>query len=114
MKNKYKFYNFYIDEKGKKVIAVTHYAGRTIKGIAKCSPEDTFDVEFGCMIAVARAEEKVAKAKVRNAAKRYLEAAVAADAAEKRFADMKQYYMDAIDQLDQAEIDVNSLFKQGE
>ena len=45
--NKYKFYKFHIDEKGKKVVAVTHYAGRTIKGIAKCAPVDTFDIDFG-------------------------------------------------------------------
>jgi hypothetical protein len=77
LKNKYKFYAFSIDEKGKKVIAITHYGGKAIKGIAKCAPEDTFDVEFGCKLAVARAEAKVAKAKIRNASAKYLEAAKA-------------------------------------
>lgn len=100
IESKYKFYSFHIDEKGKKVVAVTHYAGRTIRGIAKCSPADTFDIELGCKIAVARAEKKVAQAKIRNASAKYLAAAVAADAAQKRFDDMKQYYMDAVDQFD--------------
>ena len=103
LKEKYKFYNFHVDTEGKKVIAVTHYAGKTIKGIAKCSPEDTFDVEYGCALAVARAERKVAKAKVRNAVARYIEAAKAADEAQRRYDAMKQYYMDAVDQFDDAE-----------
>ena len=111
MTDKYKYYSFHVDEEGKKVIAVTHYAGRAVRGIAKCAPEDTFDVEIGCKIAVARAEAKAARAKIRNAAAKYLEAAKAADAAEKRFDEMKQYYMDAIDQLDEAEEYLDKLLK---
>ena len=111
MIDKYKYYSFHVDEKGKKVIAVTHYAGRTVRGIAKCAPEDTFNVEIGCKIAVARAEKKVARAKARNAVDKYLEAAKAADAAEKRFDEMKQYYIDAIDQLDEAEEYLDNLLK---
>lgn len=111
MTDKYKYYSFHVDEESRKVVAVTHYAGRAVRGIAKCAPEDTFDVETGCKIAVARAEKKVARAKVRNAAEKYLQAAKVADAAEKRFDDMKQYYMDAIDQLDQAELDLENLVK---
>ena len=111
MQNKYKYYSFHIDEEGKKVIAVTHYAGRAVRGIAKCAPEDTFDVELGCKIAVARAERKVARAKIRNAAAKYLEAAKAADAAQKRFDDMKQYYIDAVDQFDEAEEQLEKLLK---
>ena len=102
MENKYKFYNFYVDEKNKKVIAVCHYGGKSIRGVAKCSPEDIFDIEYGKKLAVARAEVKVAQAKIRNAATKYLAAAKAADIAEKRFDDMKQYYMDAVDQCDVA------------
>lgn len=114
MTNKYKFYSFHVDEKGKKVIAVTHYAGHTIKGIAKCAPEDTFDVELGCKIAVAKAEVKVAKAKRRNAATKYCEAAKAADIAEHRYNKMKQYYIDSVDQLDDARKQLNILLNQDE
>ena len=111
IKDKYKHYSFIVNEDKKKVIAVTHYAGRAIRGIAKCSPEDAFNMELGCMLAVARAEEKVAKAKVRNASAKYLEAAKAADAAQKRFDDMKQYYIDSVDQLDEIEEELNNLLK---
>lgn len=111
MENKYKFYKFYKNFEKGEIIAVTHYAGSTIRGVAKCSPEDNFDDVYGIELAVARAEIKVAKAKSRNAATKYLEAAAAADAAEKRFDEMKQYYMDAIDQLDEATEYLNNLLR---
>ena len=38
MTDKYKYYSFHVDEESKKVIAVTHYAGRAVRGIAKCAP----------------------------------------------------------------------------
>lgn len=42
-----------------KVIALTKDAGKTIRGVAKCAPEDAFDLEFGKKLARARAAEKV-------------------------------------------------------
>ena len=69
MKNNYKIY---IDEKNKTVIAVCRYAGRNVRAIAKCSPEDTFDVDFGTKLAKARCDVKVAKAKIQNASAAYM------------------------------------------
>ena len=112
MENKYKFYSFYTNENKGEVIAVTHYAGHTIKGVAKCNPIDEFDLKTGMKLAVARAEKKVAKAKVRNAANKYLEAARAADEAEKYFDKMKQYYMDSVDQLEEAEESLINILKE--
>ena len=109
MENKYKFYKFYVNEDKGEVIAVTRYGGRAIKGIAKCSPEDIFNLELGKRIAVARAERKVAKAKLRNASVKYCEAAAAADAAVKRYEKMKQYYIDSVDQLDETTEILSSL-----
>lgn len=99
MKNKY---DIYIDEKNKKVIAVCRYGGRKVRATATCAPEDTFDIAFGTNLAIARCEVKVAKMKIQRASAKYLEASVAADAAQKRYDDMKQYYMDSIDQFDAA------------
>ena len=99
MKNVYKTY---VDEKNRKVIAVCRYAGRKIKAAATCAPEDTFDIETGTKLAIARCEWKVAKIKLQNASSKYLEAAKAADKAQKRFDKMKDYYMDSVDQLDAA------------
>ena len=39
-----------------KVIAITTYAGKTVRGIAKCSPDDSFSKEKGEELAVARCD----------------------------------------------------------
>ena len=99
MKNVYKTY---VDEKNKTVIAVCRYAGRNVRAVAKCSPEDTFDIAIGTELAIARCEWKVAKLKLQNAGSCYMKAAKAADEATLRLSKMKDYYMDSVDQLDAA------------
>ena len=42
------------------VIAISTYAGKTVKGIAKVDPRDTFDPEVGKQLATARCAEKIA------------------------------------------------------
>ena len=98
MKNKF---NIYII-KNKSVIAVCRYAGRNIRAVAKCAPEDKFDAEFGTKLAIARCKIKVAKAKIQNASVAYMKASVAADEAQRQYDKMKDYYMDSVDQLDEA------------
>ena len=51
---------------GNKVIAVSTYAGKTVRGIAICSPEDKFDIEFGKKLAAARCNEKVAEKRLHD------------------------------------------------
>ena len=99
MKNVYKTY---VDEKNRTVIAVCRYAGRNVRAVAKCSPEDTFDIAIGTELAIARCEWKVAKLKLQNAGSCYMKAAKAADEATLRLSKMKDYYMDSVDQLDTA------------
>ena len=48
------------------VVAVSSYKGRTIRGVAKCSEEDEFDLETGKKLAAARCAMKIAKARVKN------------------------------------------------
>lgn len=106
MKNNYKIY---VDEKNKTVIAVCRYAGHNIRAVAKCAPEDTFDIEFGTKLAKARCDLKVARAKIQNASTAYMKASVAADEAQRKYDKMKQYYMDSVDQLDEAIVAHNKL-----
>ena len=56
-----------------KVIALSSYAGRTVRGVAKCHPGDTFDVEVGKALAAARCNEKVAAKRYARANKKYNE-----------------------------------------
>lgn len=54
---KYKYYT-----NGKNiVVAVASYAGRTIRGVAKCNELDEFDFETGKELAAARCAVKIAK-----------------------------------------------------
>ena len=53
-------YNFYTDGKTK-VVAVSTYAGKVVRGVAKCDVNDTFSFEKGKELAAARCNEKIAK-----------------------------------------------------
>jgi hypothetical protein len=59
-------YNFYTDGKTK-VVAVSTYAGKTVRGVAKCDVNDTFSLEKGKELAAARCNEKVAKKRLTRA-----------------------------------------------
>lgn len=91
-------YKFYVNDN--KVIAVSTYAGRTVRGTAKCDPRDEFDLEFGKKLAAARCAYKIAEKRKARATAEYRKAAVAADEAVMWFNEMKQYFMDSVDQLD--------------
>ena len=95
-------YTIYTDEKNRQVVAVCRYAGRKVRAVAKCAPEDIFDIEIGTELAIARCEWKVAKLKLQNAGACYMTAAKAADEAAIKLGKMKDYYMDSVDQLDEA------------
>jgi hypothetical protein len=43
------------------VVAVSSYAGEKVRGVAKCAPEDGFDLEKGKKLAIARCALKIAK-----------------------------------------------------
>ena len=60
-------YKYRIDEENKIVIAMSTYAGKSVVGIARCAPEDSFDVEKGKKLAAARCTLKVAKKRLRYA-----------------------------------------------
>ena len=96
-------YRFFVAEKNGKpyqVIAVSTYAGKEVRGVAKCDPRDEFDLEFGKQLAAARCAYKIAEKRKTRAIAEYRKAAFEADQAAMRFNEMKQYFMDSIDQLD--------------
>ena len=59
-------YSFYTDEKTK-VVAVSTYAGKTVRGVAKCDVNDTFSLEKGKELAAARCNQKIAKKRLTRA-----------------------------------------------
>ena len=91
-KNKYKI--FKNEEKGI-VIAVSTYAGKNVKGIAKCDPRDTFDFEKGKELAISRCNAKIAEKRRKRAYAKKLEAEKILAAAEKHMMEMLTYYHDS-------------------
>ena len=59
-------YSFYTDGKTK-VIAVSTYAGKAVRGVAKCDINDTFSFEKGKELAAARCNQKIAKKRLTRA-----------------------------------------------
>ena len=103
-------YNYYTTQN--KVIAVSTYVGRTVKGIAKCDPRDTFSIDSGKKIAAARCNEKVA---TKRAGRAYKKIVSAKNELEKNIAyynKMVDYYNDSLASLKQASEDVENLVSQ--
>lgn len=60
-----------------KVIAISTYGNESVRGIAKCSPTDTFDMETGKRLATARCNKKIAKKRYCGAMKNVQQAKLA-------------------------------------
>lgn len=103
---KYKFY-----QAGKKIIAVSTYAGRTVRGVAVCDDADTFDLEKGKALAAARCGLKIAHKRRARAERKYNEVYNAYLVAEKRLDDMADYCDDAMMEIDEAEGAIQDLLK---
>lgn len=82
-----------------KVIALSTYAGRTVRGIAKCHPNDTFDEDFGKALAAARCNQKVAAKRYARARAEYNQLAVEI----KKFNDRAQKVTDYLRDAAEAE-----------
>lgn len=110
--DKYKYYE-YTDKGGKKTIsAVSTYAGRTVKGYAKCDPRDSFDVENGKKLAAARCNAKVSAKRMRRAEQKMREAQNILDQAQARYDKMVQYFNDASRDKSFAENEIDCLLKE--
>ena len=101
-KYNYEYHQFKNENGGITIVAVSSYAGRKVKGYAKCNPDDEFDLEKGKALARARCNQKIANKRRNHAAKKYMEAVSAKYKAVREFERMKQYYIDSVDKLDVA------------
>ena len=93
-------YKFYKDDN--KVIAVSSYAGRPVKGYAKCAPGDEFDEAAGRRLAEARCNQKVARKRRDRAFRKLDEARKNLQIAKRQYDKMAEYVSDAILALDNA------------
>lgn len=57
-------YSFLVSDR--KVVCSSTYAGKPVVGVAKCAPEDVFNVEYGKKLARLRCDLKVAKKRLKS------------------------------------------------
>ena len=95
-------YTYFVADKQKKVVAVSTYAGKIVRGVAKCDPRDEFSVEDGKRLAAARCAVKVAKKRNANAIKQKQNAYNELVAKQHRLQKMNDYVDDSRRDLDTA------------
>ena len=105
-------YKFYFDEKNATVIAVSTYAGKIVKGYAKCDPRDEFDKEAGMKLAEARCKERIDKKRNARAAKKIVEAQRLLDEARNHYEKMSDYFDDSRSEANEASINVQKILKE--
>ena len=86
-------YKFYVAKD--RVIAVSSYAGRPVRGVAKCASDDEFNLETGKKLAAARCNQKIALKRAKRAGNEYFKAIQARDEAQARVEAMYNYLFDA-------------------
>lgn len=91
-----------------RVIAVSSFAGQTVRGVAKCNPADEFDSEKGTALATARCGVKIAEKRVKRAYAKVDEAKAQVYAAIAYMSDMLQYQADAEAKLNVAQFELET------
>lgn len=93
---KYKYFVFQSrDHASTQITAVSTYAGKTVKGHAKCDPNDTYNEEKGKALAAARCNYKVACMRQKRAERKYKEAEAMYIKAKAYLDDMGYYLADS-------------------
>ena len=103
------FTNYRFIKHENEVIAISTFAGRTVKGKAKCHPNDTFDFEFGSRLAAARCNMKIAFLRYKRACKKYEDAKAARLRIQREFNDCCDYLTNSCERLKKAYFEVEEL-----
>ena len=108
---KYRFIHGKTRNGADKVVALTTYAGKAVRGVAICSPDDTFSLDKGKELAAARCALKVAQKRLKRAGKCLDYALGTMEAAQDYYDKMVDYYDDATGELYDAEDELNGLLE---
>lgn len=81
------------------ICCVSHFAGKPVRGFAKCNPIDQFDLEKGMQLAQLRCDAKIAEKRVKRAQQKFSEAGDKVVAAQRHAVDMQAYLNDALADL---------------
>ena len=85
------------------------YAGRAVKGYAKCNPNDEYVTADGMMLAAARCNLKVAEKRQARAAEKYEAAVAALVAAHDHLSAMSAYFSDSAVAVKEAKADLEKI-----
>lgn len=96
-----------------KTIAISTYAGKTVRGIAKTDPRDEFDAEYGRKLAAARCAVKIAKKRRARAEKMLKKAQHKMNEVCQYVERMKAYDADARNEYEKAIFNVTDLETRG-
>ena len=96
-------YRYHVSEDNTKVVCVSSFAKRPVRGIAKCDTNfDEFNVETGKQLARLRCDVKVSSKRKQRAEQKFAEAQAALALAQARVAKMENYLSDATTELESA------------
>lgn len=93
-------YHFYHNAENGTIVCTTLYKGQMVRGIAKCDPEDNFDIDFGKKLAYLRCKQKFARKKLKRAKAAEKDAFVEKNRAQHNHCKAYDFLMDAQIQLD--------------
>lgn len=102
-------YRFVVNESKGVVVALSSFAGETVRGVARCSPNDTFDVELGKKLAVARCDYKIACKKVDRAVQMADFYKDFYDSVRKKLENVMKYREDALYKVEEATSELQKL-----
>lgn len=88
-------YHFYSTPNGE-TICVSTFAKKKIKGVAKCSPSDTYDEETGKMLAMLRCDKKIAKKRLQRAKRELLNINSEYKTVKDRYNKIVAYFYDSV------------------
>lgn len=106
------FTNYRYVMAGRKIIALSTYAGKTVRGVAICSEHDKFNIEKGKALAAARCNEKVAAKRYARANQKLIEALDERNTSYEKCAKAEQYYHDSFVAYNEAAQEVDALLKE--
>ena len=87
-----------------KVIAISSFAGKTVRGVAKCHPGDVFNEEIGKELAAARCGRKIAEKRFNRACDRCDEVFNLKHKMDLKFDKMLEYVMNSHEKLRLAQV----------
>lgn len=108
---RYNFYGHTRPDGTKRIICVSSYAGKKVRGVAICAENDEFSEEKGMALAKARVDVEISRRRQLRAFQKLDEAEAALGAAERELDRMTVYSAEAGEQLEAANAALEEILK---